>query len=107
MAAIPDDLRYSPDHLWVRVDGDRGVIRAGVTNFAQRSLGDVVEGVPDLVAGLAEPFLDLAGRLVDRAFAMEPLIVGQIAPRLLGFPLDLVLLAVELVVVHGRAARAR
>jgi len=43
MAAIPDDLRYSPDHLWVRVDGDRGVIRAGVTDFAQQSLGDVVD----------------------------------------------------------------
>jgi glycine cleavage system H protein len=46
MAAIPDDLRYSPDHLWVRVDGDRGVIRAGVTDFAQQSLGDVVDVTP-------------------------------------------------------------
>jgi glycine cleavage system H protein len=46
MAAIPDDLRYSPDHLWVRVDRDRGMIRAGVTDFAQQSLGDVVDVTP-------------------------------------------------------------
>lgn len=37
---IPDDLRYSSDHEWVRLDGDTVVI--GITDYAQDSLGDVV-----------------------------------------------------------------
>ena len=37
---IPEDLRYSSDHEWVRVDGD--VITIGITDFAQDNLGDVV-----------------------------------------------------------------
>jgi glycine cleavage system H protein len=46
MPDIPADLRYSPDHLWVRHDADAGLIRAGVTDFAQQSLGDVVDVSP-------------------------------------------------------------
>jgi len=37
---IPDDLRYSREHEWVRVTGN--VARVGITDFAQDSLGDVV-----------------------------------------------------------------
>ena len=37
---VPEDLRYSREHEWVRVDGD--VARVGITDFAQDSLGDVV-----------------------------------------------------------------
>ena len=37
---IPDDLRYSREHEWVRLDGR--VARIGITDFAQDSLGDVV-----------------------------------------------------------------
>ena len=37
---IPDDLRYSSDHEWIRVEGDR--VRIGITDFAQDALGDVV-----------------------------------------------------------------
>ena len=40
MANIPDDLHYSKDHEWVRVDGDVAVV--GITDYAQDSLGDVV-----------------------------------------------------------------
>ena len=40
MANIPDDLHYSKDHEWVRVEGDTAVI--GITDYAQNSLGDVV-----------------------------------------------------------------
>ena len=36
----PDDLRYSTDHEWARVEGDR--VRVGITDFAQDNLGDVV-----------------------------------------------------------------
>jgi glycine cleavage system H protein len=42
MSDIPADLRYSADHLWVRPGAD-GLVRVGVTDFAQQSLGDVVD----------------------------------------------------------------
>jgi glycine cleavage system H protein len=37
---IPDDLRYSKDHEWIRVEG--GQVRIGITDYAQDALGDVV-----------------------------------------------------------------
>ena len=37
---IPENLRYSKDHEWVKVDGDVATI--GITDYAQHSLGDVV-----------------------------------------------------------------
>ena len=37
----PSDLRYTSDHEWVRV-GEDGVVRIGITSFAQDALGDVV-----------------------------------------------------------------
>jgi glycine cleavage system H protein len=37
----PSYLRYTSDHEWVRV-GDDGVVRIGITSFAQDALGDVV-----------------------------------------------------------------
>lgn len=37
---LPDDLLYSTDHEWVRVDG--AVARIGITDYAQDALGDVV-----------------------------------------------------------------
>jgi glycine cleavage system H protein len=37
---IPDDLRYSSDHEWIRVEGTRA--RVGITDYAQDALGDVV-----------------------------------------------------------------
>jgi len=40
MSNIPENLRYSKDHEWVKVDGDTATI--GITDYAQNSLGDVV-----------------------------------------------------------------
>jgi glycine cleavage system H protein len=37
---IPEDLRYSSDHEWVRVDGSHA--RIGITDYAQDALGDIV-----------------------------------------------------------------
>ena len=40
---IPDDLRYTADHEWARRSGEAGtVIRIGITDYAQNSLGDIV-----------------------------------------------------------------
>lgn len=38
---IPDDLRYSQDHEWIRMEEDNRV-RVGITDYAQDALGDVV-----------------------------------------------------------------
>ena len=35
-----NDLKYTKDHEWVQIDGDRG--KVGITDYAQQQLGDVV-----------------------------------------------------------------
>ena len=37
---LPEELRYSPDHEWVRPEGD--LARVGLTDYAQDQLGDIV-----------------------------------------------------------------
>jgi glycine cleavage system H protein len=37
---VPEELRYSTDHEWIAVAGDR--VRIGITDYAQDALGDVV-----------------------------------------------------------------
>ncbi|MBG6236546.1 glycine cleavage system H protein [Pedobacter sp. CAN_A7] len=37
---FPSELKYTKDHEWVRVEGNEAVI--GITDFAQRELGDIV-----------------------------------------------------------------
>jgi glycine cleavage system H protein len=37
---IPDDRKYSKEHEWIRIDGGRGIV--GITDYAQKQLGDVV-----------------------------------------------------------------
>ena len=44
---VPEGLRYSKEHEWVRVDGDTAVI--GITDYAQDALGDVVYVDPPMV----------------------------------------------------------
>lgn len=42
MSNIPDGLRYSAEHEWVSGPDADGVVRIGITDFAQDALGDVV-----------------------------------------------------------------
>jgi glycine cleavage system H protein len=37
---FPENLRYTKDHEWIRVEGEEAVI--GITDFAQHELGDIV-----------------------------------------------------------------
>lgn len=37
---FPSELKYTKDHEWVKVEGNEAII--GVTDFAQRELGDIV-----------------------------------------------------------------
>ncbi len=49
---VPEDLRYSKEHEWVRVEGETAVI--GITDYAQDALGDVVYvDPPDVGAALS------------------------------------------------------
>ncbi|MEO6987924.1 MAG: glycine cleavage system protein GcvH [Aquihabitans sp.] len=48
---VPEELRYSTDHEWVRIDGDR--VQVGITDYAQDALGDVVfVQIPELNANV-------------------------------------------------------
>lgn len=40
MSDVPDDLKYTAEHEWVRADGTTA--RVGITDYAQQALGDVV-----------------------------------------------------------------
>ncbi|HHW99144.1 MAG TPA: glycine cleavage system protein GcvH [Firmicutes bacterium] len=49
---IPENLRYTEDHEWVRIEGNRAYV--GITDFAQKELGDIVFlELPDLDTDLA------------------------------------------------------
>lgn len=55
--STPKELRYSEEHEWVKVEGEK--VRIGITDFAQSELGDIVfvelpEEGDDITAG--EPF---------------------------------------------------
>lgn len=40
MKVFPEDLLYSREHMWVRVDGDMATL--GITDYAQESLGEIL-----------------------------------------------------------------
>jgi glycine cleavage system H protein len=40
VAVIPDDLRYTAEHEWLRTEGN--ALRVGITDYAQDALGDIV-----------------------------------------------------------------
>jgi glycine cleavage system H protein len=56
---FPDDLRYTQEHEWVRVDGN--IARVGITDYAQDALGDVVYvDLPQVGVTVAEANTDLS-----------------------------------------------
>jgi glycine cleavage system H protein len=79
MANVPENLHYSKDHEWVRVDGDVAII--GITDYAQNSLGDVVYvelpkpgddfsanesfGSVESVKAVSEMFTPVSGEVVE------------------------------------------
>lgn len=48
----PDDLRYHNEHTWVRIEGKKGII--GITDHAQKALGDIVYIDLPEIDGVAE-----------------------------------------------------
>ena len=58
--ASPQDLKYTKEHEWVRMDGDVGTI--GITDYAQDALGDIV--LLDLPpAGTSVSYMDKFGEI--------------------------------------------
>lgn len=88
MANVPEDLHYSKDHEWIRVEGDTGTI--GITDHAQHALGDVVYvelpktgesfsaneafGSVESVKAVSEIFTPVSGQIteVNEALQDEP-----------------------------------
>ena len=79
MANIPADLRYTKEHEWAKLEGDKA--RVGITAFAQEQLGDVVFvelpkvgakvtamktfGVVESVKAVSDLFAPLSGEVVE------------------------------------------
>ena len=79
MANVPENLQYSKDHEWIRVEGGVGTV--GITDYAQQSLGDVVYvelpkvgdtfeahepfGSVESVKAVSELFTPVAGEVVE------------------------------------------
>jgi glycine cleavage system H protein len=54
MSEVPDELRYTAEHEWVR-QADTGLVRVGITDYAQQALGDVVYvSLPDVGAQVSK-----------------------------------------------------
>lgn len=54
MSDVPDDLRYTAEHEWVR-SGSGSTVRVGITDYAQEALGDVVYvSLPEVGATVAK-----------------------------------------------------
>jgi glycine cleavage system H protein len=82
---VPDDLRYTKEHEWVRVEGS--LARVGITDYAQDALGDVVYvdlpavgasvaahqplGEVESTKSVSDVYSPLAGTVVDRNPAIE------------------------------------
>ena len=82
---IPDNLKYTKEHEWVRLEGDVAVV--GITDFAQGELGDIVFvevetvdetldadevfGTVEAVKTVSDLFLPVAGEIVEFNEAVE------------------------------------
>jgi glycine cleavage system H protein len=90
---FPDNLRYTKDHEWIQLDGNIATI--GITDFAQRELGDIVYveietvgktlmaeavfGTVEAVKTVSDLFLPVSGtiREVNPGLASSPEVVNS------------------------------
>ena len=95
MTKIPQDLRYTEEHEYVKETGDAGVVQVGITDFAQGELGDVVFvelpkvgstyqrmdvfGTIEAVKAVSELFCPLSGEIVEinERLDQEPALVNN------------------------------
>jgi glycine cleavage system H protein len=92
---FPDDLRYTRDHEWLRLEDDGKTAVVGITEFAQSELGDIVFvdieesgvtiekeevfGTVEAVKTVSELFMPLSGTIVEVNDALDgnPELVNQ------------------------------
>jgi glycine cleavage system H protein len=76
---IPDNLKYTKDHEWLKIDGDEALI--GITDYAQNELGDIVFievetvdedldreetfGTIEAVKTVSDMFMPISGKVVE------------------------------------------
>lgn len=90
---FPEELRYTKDHEWVRVEGN--TLTVGITEFAQRELGDIVYveietegeeveqgevfGTVEAVKTVSDLFMPVNGKIteVNAELDSEPELVNQ------------------------------
>ncbi|MBO9570826.1 MAG: glycine cleavage system protein GcvH [Chitinophagaceae bacterium] len=90
---FPGNLRYTKDHEWIKLEGDTAII--GITDFAQKELGDIVYveietvgksleaeaifGTVEAVKTVSDLFLPIAGTIleVNPALASNPELVNS------------------------------
>jgi glycine cleavage system H protein len=93
MANVPKDLKYTREHEWAKLEGDR--VRVGITAYAQEQLGDVVFvelpkvgarvtatknfGVVESVKAVSDLFAPISGEVaeVNGELGQKPEIVNQ------------------------------
>ncbi|MBZ9631022.1 glycine cleavage system protein GcvH [Salegentibacter sp. LM13S] len=82
---IPQDLKYTKDHEWIKVEGDTATI--GITDFAQSELGDIVYvevetvdetldkeevfGTVEAVKTVSDLYLPLSGEIIEFNESLE------------------------------------
>jgi glycine cleavage system H protein len=82
---IPEELKYTKDHEWVRIEGDQATV--GITDFAQGELGDIVFleietegdevdqgevfGTVEAVKTVSDLFMPLSGTVLEKNAALE------------------------------------
>lgn len=82
---IPNDLKYTKEHEWIRVEGD--VAYAGITDYAQSELGDIIFvqvktegetlakgeffGVVEAVKTTSEVFMPVSAKVLEFNAALE------------------------------------
>lgn len=82
---IPEELRYTKDHEWVKIEGD--VATVGITDFAQGELGDIVYvdietvdetigqnevfGSVEAVKTVSDLFMPLSGEIIEFNESLE------------------------------------
>ena len=89
---VPPDLRYTKDHEWVRIDGDSATV--GITDYAEKQLGDIVFvelpdvgknleqsatfGVVESVKAVSDLFAPISGEVLEanEALATSPELVN-------------------------------
>jgi glycine cleavage system H protein len=90
---FPENLHYTKDHEWIKVDGDTATI--GITDFAQSELGDIVYidietigqnlaaesvfGTVEAVKTVSDLFLPLSGTILEKNSKLDgqPELVNQ------------------------------